>query len=826
MSRPLICLLIALTAGIVAGSYFTFSHCLLLALALLILLCTIIGLRRNRPVAVFFFALGFIFLLGVFNIQKQSYFPEDSRNILSYVDQDEVCLEGIVVESPVSYPDKNVLMVRCLRMIKEKSYLPVSGDIRLTIPGDLNFRYGDFIRFYTTLKKIQNFKNPGGFNYERLMNMQGIYVSGFINNTSEIILLRKNTAGGIKLKLEEFRNYLKEIIYKNAPSPQKEVIEAMTIGNQNKIPADIRDNFAKTGTSHILSISGLHVGMVGAVAFFFVFLILKSSEYLMLRFNIVKLAAVAAFLMILIYAMIAGMGVTVMRATLMAFVFLLALLMGKQNDLYNTLAFAGLIILTIYPEAVFDISFQLSFSAVLAIIYIVPQIRSFTINKNTILPGWMQSLIRYVYLMIIVCTAATIGTLPLIMYYFNRVSCLTIVANLIAVPLLGTLSLALSMFAILFSLFSATIAGFFVQLASLPAQISISAINKLANLSWSSISVIKPDLPEIALFYFLIFLIIQFIDERKKKIAGKKYSSFRLPVLKYSLMITILLFTADITFIFVKDKLSSDLEITVIDVGQGNSILVRLPGGKNMLIDGGGFPESSFDTGRTVVAPFLYHERIGKIDTVVLTHPHPDHLLGLIYILNNFNVRNVWKSSLPVDTEDFPEWNKAIESNNIDVHLLSDKSQQKIIHGAALKVLWPSDDSDKATGNLYYDEVNNSSLVLKITFGRISFLITGDISADVEKQLIRSGADLRSDVLIMPHHGSNHSNSPEFIKAVACRYAIVSAGKSNVFKHPHPAVIGRYNNAGIGVFRTDRDGAITITTDGNHLRIRTFIQNR
>jgi competence protein ComEC len=711
-------------------------------------------------------------------------------------------------------------------MIKEKSYLPVSGNIRLTIPNDLNFRYGDFIRFHSTLKKIQNFKNPGGFNYERLMNMQGIYVSGFINNNSEIILLRKNTAGGIKLKLEKFRCYLKEIIYKNSPSPQKEVIEAMTIGNQNKIPADIRDNFSKTGTSHILSISGLHVGMVGAVAFFFVFLILKSSEYLMLRYNIVKLAAISAFLMILVYALIAGMGVTVMRATLMAFVFLLALLLGKQNDLYNTLAFAALIILAFSPEALFDISFQFSFGAVLAIIYIVPRFSHFTINKNTLIPGLIQSAMRYVYLMIVVCMAATIGTLPLMMYYFNRVSCLTIVANLIAVPLLGTLSLAFSMFAILFSLFSVTIAGFFVQLASWPAQISISAINKLANLSWSSIPVIKPNLPEIVLFYFLIFLIIQFVDERKKKTNNNKYSSFRFPVIKYSLLVTLLLFTADITYLTFKDQLSSDLKITVIDVGQGNSMLVEFPCGQNMIIDGGGFPESSFDTGRSIVAPFLYYKRIWRIDTAVLSHPHPDHLRGLIYILDNFSVRQIWKSKLPIDPEEYPEWEKAIQLNKPDVYLLSDKSPEKIFNGVAVKVLWPSGDSSEKSYNLSPDEINDTSLVLKITFGKTSFLVPGDISKDVENQLIKSGADLKSDVLVVPHHGSNHSSSAEFIKAVACRYAIISAGKSNVFKHPHPSVLRRYQEAGVKIIRTDQNGAITLKSDGKNLYMDTFITNR
>jgi competence protein ComEC len=330
---------------------------------------------------------------------------------------------------------------------------------------------------------------------------------------------------------------------------------------------------------------------------------------------------------------------------------------------------------------------------------------------------------------------------------------------------------------------------------------------------------------EISVFYLLIFLLIQYIEAKRRKITKESpLNHFR--IIKYLLVVTVLFFAADITYFTVRDKLSSDLKITVIDVGQGNSTLVQFPGGDNMLIDGGGFPESSFDIGKAVVAPFLYYERISHIDTAVLSHPHPDHLLGLIYIMNNFDVRQIWKSNLPVDPEEFPEWEKTIKSNNPRVFMLSNKSPEIILNGVHVQVLWPPDYSDKNANDLSYDDVNDSSLVLKITFGKVSFLIPGDISGDVEKQLVEAKKDLRSDVLVVPHHGSNHSSSTEFIKAAACRYAIVSAGKANVFHHPHPSTLQRYKSAGVNILRTDRDGAITLTTNGNNLRIDTFIKNK
>ena len=347
----------------------------------------------------------------------------------------------------------------------------------------------------------------------------------------------------------------------------------------------------------------------------------------------------------------------------------------------------------------------------------------------------------------------------------------------------------------------------------------------MAALPFTSFKSIKPCIFEIALFYLLVFLFFQFIVERRGKKSYDDFSPFRLKVFKYLLIIIVLFFVADATYFKLTNDLSSDLKITILDVGQGNSIFVQFPGGKNMLIDGGGFSESSFDPGKAVVAPFLYYKRISKVDTAVLSHPHPDHLLGLIYILDNFSVRKILKSGLPVNPETYPQWERAIRDNKINISLIFAESPEEIFNGVHLKVLWPTAHCLKDLRNIAYEEFNNYSLVLKITYGKISILVPGDISGDIEKKLIKSGADLKSDVLVVPHHGSTHSSTNEFIRTVACRYAIVSAGKSNVFKHPHPSVLQRYKEAGINIYRTDKNGAITIKTDGNNLHIDTFVKD-
>jgi len=822
MRRPLIFPLLSFMTGIVVGYYFRLPYTSLLASLIFILIILLITMRKKRWPLCFFFLCVFAAVIGAFDIQKEQFLIQSEKHIIDYINTGKQTVEGVIIENPVSYPDKKILTVRSVRIIKDGTYSQVTGLIRLAVPIDLNFSYGDFIRFYSELKKISSFKNPGVFDYERYLNLRGVYATGFISNNSGIILLRENTASSWRLMLEKFRLYLQKIIYENALSPQREIIEAMTIGNKQTIPADVRDNFNKTGTSHILSISGLHIGMIAATGYFFIIIILKFSEYLMLRFNIIKIAALGAFIIVMIYAAIAGMGVTVIRSTLMALVFLIALIAGRKIDLYNSLALAGLVILTISPEALFDISFQLSFMAVLSIIYIVPIFSNISHISPTMLTGLSYRIFSYLYLSVLVCLAATVGTLPLIIFYFNRVSVVTIIANLIAVPIMGTLALAMAMFFLLGAFFSPVIAGFFVKLAAFLVGISVEIINKLAALPWSSFIFTKPNILEIIVFYLFLILSVQLVADRRSGINKKGVFRQHPVIMKAALIIAIIFFLADVFYLNLKDRFSTELRVTAIDVGQGSSILVRFPGGTNMLIDGGGYAESSFDIGKMVIAPYLYSQRISKIDVVALTHPHPDHLLGLLYVLEHFKINEAWNTEMIIGDEYSDAWQKKIKERQIKQFFLSAKDPVKKINDVEIDVLWPQRLDESYATNLSFEEINDTSMVLHFKYGQISFLVTGDISEKIENMLLRAEKNLKSTVLFVPHHGSVHSSSPDFIRKVSPQYAVISAGKGNIFRHPHSLTLERYKKANVHVLRTDHDGAVTFITDGTNLVLETF----
>ncbi len=823
MRRPLWYPLAALMAGILIGDRIALPPAVLLAGIPPVLALLLLSVRRRWNAAGLILLLLLMLTAGMLNIQRQPFLALQDRHVLRLADQGKMTLEGVVLSSEQALPEKNTLIVRCRRVLQNHAPAPVTGKIRVAIPPELSFQYGDFIRFHTKIKKIQGFHNPGGFDYERSQNRSGLYVSGFVSDRSGIVLIRPDAASGIRLKLECFRLYLKRLMEAHAPSPQREILQAMTIGNQKAIPQDVRDHFAQTGTSHILSISGLHVGIVAASAFFLLLLAFKSSEYCMLKFNIIKAATAAAMVPVLIYALVAGMGTPVLRATLMTLAFLAAMLIGRPKDLYNILAGAALIILIASPEALYEISFQLSFSAVFAILYTVDKLGKRQAPLPSSTPRWISAGIGRLYLFFLVSAAAALGTLPIIAFYFNRVSAVTLIANLVAVPLLGILALIPAMIFILTSVFSEALAGFFISIASFFTGIAVRIIEELALLPWSSFSFVKPNAVEIALFYALMYFLIAALSPESPKDL-QKVSSRRPFWIKTGLLICTALILADAAFLVLKDRYSSHLNITAIDVGQGSSTLVQMPGGMNMLIDGGGFHDSSFDMGRAVIAPFLYAKRIRKVDIAVLTHPHPDHLQGLIYILNNFDVREVWHTGLTADDDLYSLWEKTIAEQGIPVRILSAQSPPANLSGVNFRFLWPPRPPDPVSKDPSYEETNDASLVMKITYGTRRFLVTGDISASIEAFLTASGKDLQSDVLFVPHHGSFTSSSPDFIRAVSCRYAVISAGKNNVFRHPHPAVLERYRSAGAAVFRTDRDGAVAIDSDGQSLRATPWIK--
>ena len=827
MQRPLIPLLTAFIAGITAGNLIHISDLAVILLLFFSFIFLFLSIIKKWRFPLLFFLLISLFFLGILNINLYLYQKPGKADISLYTGKNKIAVEGLICKTPRVLPRKTDLIVSTTRIIKNGYDIPVEGKVLLSVKDNKqSFKYGDYIRAKTRLKKPHSFNNPGGFDYERYLLYKGIKVRGFINNSAKIVILRENRGNILKIRLEKFRTSMRNLISATSPNYEGKILQALILGEKGQIPEDILENFKRTGISHVLAISGLHIGIIAFLALILIKAIMKSSEYLLLKFNIIKVSAIFAIIPIIGYAFIAGLGISTVRATIMILTFILAVLLGKERDLLNTLALAAFIILIVTPVSVFDVSFQLSFTAVAAILIIAPRLSALIPRRNydetDKSPSLKRKIVLNILLFIIVSLAATIGTLPLIAFYFNRLSTVTLLSNIMIIPIIGFVVLPLGLLSIIIAPFTGSLAVFLIKIASFFAGISVSIINFLASFSFSYFFVTTPTLIEIAFYYLLIIAGMNVLDMLKLKKTDQAdiESPLKGTILKITLALIVIFFTVDFIYLHLKATNAGQLRATFIDVGQGSSTLVEFPGGKTMLVDGGGFYDKGFDTGKYLVAPFLWHERIKKVDIVVLTHPDQDHLGGLIYILENFDIKEVWSNGQESNRGSYLDFKKIIRKKNIPHRIVSRETPEIKIGNTVVRILNPAKPIKKE-GNPSFRifDFNNNGVVMKITFGDISILLPADITGTVERDLAMHGNDLRSNILMAPHHGAYTSSTTPFLKVTRPEIVVFSCGVDNAFHFPHPEVLNRYIKVGARIFRTDKNGAITIKTDGESIGI-------
>ncbi len=828
MERPLIPILTSFVAGIAIGNYYQFPDLpLLTALLITLMLMLLASLKKATRVITVLLVLSSI-IAGILNINVYLYKNPGRSHILNYIGNEKLIVEGIISENPEISTDRMGLTVSAVRLIHDDAIIPVEGLVLLSINGSQEFKYGDFIRFKTRLKASHSFQNPGGFDYVRYLRYKGIMARGFIKDSSGIVVLRENQGDILKTHLERLRRNLKRLIRDNSSSPEGEIIQAMILGDQKEIPKEVMEKFNKTGTTHIIAISGFNIGIIAFLSFIVIRLIMKSSTYLLLRFNIFKVSTIFAIVPVVIYTFIAGMGVSVVRAAIMAVTFMIAIILGKERDLYNSLALAALIILVIYPPSLFDISFQLSFAAVWAILFITPRLISMIPENKSEEAYRYKALtnkgLKNIYIFLVVSLSATLGTLPLIVLYFNRMSTIVLLSNLIVVPILGIIAIPVCTAIILAAPFSHALALFFLDISSFLVRVSVSTVDFFASIPGSSVFVSTPTLPEITAYYLFLIAAVKLIDFRRREESSASKIKISISPLWYSITLAALavFFAIDAIYLYARDN-NESLRVTAIDVGQGSSTLIRLPGGKKILVDGGGFYENIFDVGKYVVAPYLWHERIKDIDIVVLTHPHPDHLNGLLYILSNFDVKEVWSNGETAEIETYEDFAKIINDKKITHRLISGDIGHITMNGATVTILNPSKTINlRKDMSRKFDKTNNDAIVMKLTLGNVSVLLPSDISEPTEASLVKSDKDLRSQIMFVPHHGGFTSSTMPFLYRTKPEIAVISCGADNVYNDPRPDVLKRYLRLGTKILRTDINGAIDITTDGNNITYSSY----
>ena len=475
--------------------------------------------------------------------------------------------------------------------------------------------------------------------------------------------------------VEEGREKIRTFLDRNAPPEYGGIMKALVLGERGDISRDLNEKFIVSGVNHILSISGLHVALVAAFFFGLTRFSVRLFPPLLLRFNLNKASALVAIIPVIFYTFVAGLGVAAVRSSIMALSFLLVLLLDRPKNLYDALFLAAFLILVAAPAALFDVSFQLSFLAVFAMLYLVPRFLEIIapIKKWADEQSWAQRKITaYVGASLLTSAAAILGTGPLVGLYFNRISVVGFLANLLLVPLMGLGNTLLSLLTALAVFLSSPLASALTDVNVLLLRLSVGLVDFFSRWPLASYRIATPSWTEIFLFYGTILCAAN-LKRRPKAI--------------YLLAALIGIFIAVQIYDSRLRRNPDRLEVVFLDVGQGDAAVVHLPGGKVMVIDAGGTPDGSFDPGERIVAPYLWQRKIKRIDFMVSTHYHPDHLQGLFFLLENFKVDRVWVNG---DREtDFSAAERFLRSAGDRVRAVSREDQAVEIGGARMEFLHP-----------------------------------------------------------------------------------------------------------------------------------------
>jgi len=645
---------------------------------------------------------------------------------------------------------------------------------------------------------------------------------------------------------------------------QQAVLRAMLLGDRSFVDSETVTAFQKTAVYHVLVVAGLHVG---ALAVFFFWLGRK------FRFS-VGAASLVTLLALAAYVGMVQDRPPILRAALMVALYLCARPFFRRVELLNTIALAALVILFWKPSLLMDSSFELSFLAAGVIAALAlpwmdrtsapyraglahlgdvtrdivhsPKVIQFRIEMraaanwlaarmpkrfasraSTLIAAPVSAGLR-LWEIVLLSVVIQWGMMPILAQDFHRVSLAGPLSNIPAVILTG-LIVPLGFLTLLATFVWARLSLVLARMLGFLATSLLATVKWVS--AWPRVSYRIPGPPIWLMIAFFVTLICVAVAARAavalraNHFARRKFAPPIRP-LEWAAIVALVALTAlVVTHPFAPVLNRGKLEVSVLDVGQGDSIFTAFPDGRTMLIDGGGQPgsewvggqRSGLDVGEQVVSPYLWSRGIKRLDVIALTHAHHDHLDGLHSVMQNFRVGELW---IGRDEETHAFENLLKEAREHGVRVVHEVSGSKFDwDGVTGDVLWPADPTPVNEAS------NDDSLVLRLEDGGVRFLLAGDIQNKVEQRLVREDAEITADFLKVPHHGSKTSSTPDFVAAVAPKVAVVSAGEANPFGHPAPGTVERYAQAGVRLLRTDRDGAVTALTDGHIMTVTIFAES-
>jgi len=859
-AAPLFAATISFSAGIVLQSYSYKPATLYLLCSAALALCSLLALRflkgGHRELIAYTGAVLAFFPAGALCSAAYGARPAPVSTVLQYSGGGEVTLTGYVARTGSLRKGRDVHESLDLAVeqasFEDEAPRAVTGVARLNlyVPGSRFswdteedgideaaapqvFKYGQRLRIRAKLRPPTNYRNPGNMDYVGWLRGQGVAVLGSAKSTSIDIL---PGLGGSRLERIRWRarSSVLERMERLWPAPYAGLFQAMVLGERGLVARDQRLEFQRSGTFHLLVVSGMNV------AIFAVFL-LWMTRWLRLP---MEYTIVSVIVLTCGYAWLTEMGAPILRSVLMIVAYQISALFNRGRAPLNTVSLAALVLLVWNPDALFDPGFQLTFLAVLTIagigvplfartttplrealddvanvrrdLTLMPKQAQFRLDVRAIsaslgqligkrpatwlVPKLTYALIAMAELALLSALMQISITLPTV-WYFHRVNAHALWANMVVLPLTSLLMPA-SMIAVAVSYLANWIAVPFALLARWSLQGILLTVHWSGGAQLRDFRVAMPSLGAIAAVGAAYALAV-LLARRHRMLAAVSLALLALSAWG--------VFHYPRSFAYQP----KELEITAIDIGQGDSFLVVTPGGHTLLLDSGGLlgmSHSDMDIGEDVVSPYLWERGIARLDAVAFSHGHSDHMGGMTAILRNFRPREIWYA--PNYPSHEVESLLAAADRFQVTRIVRHHGERFDFDGIHFEVLSPPADWElKPRGQ------DDASMVLRVTYAGHTALLAGDIHKRMEKLLVEDAGDhhrsLHVDLLKVAHHGSNTSSSDEFLDAVWPDYAVISSGIRNPFNHPRPEVIERLAQHQAKTYRTDWLGPVTFYLDAN-----------
>jgi competence protein ComEC len=659
--------------------------------------------------------------------------------------------------------------------------------------------------------ELETPSQSGDFDYRAYLAHQGIY-SVVYYPSAELV---DSGQGVPPLQwIYSVRERLAASLAGALPEPQGSLAQAILLGLRGNIPDSLSEAFSRTGTAHLLAISGLHMSIIIAILLSLCTLVFgrQRSVYIWLTLALMWL-----------YALLAGMHPPVIRAAIMGSLFLMAVYLGRQGSAIIALAFAAAVMVGIQPRLLWTVSFQLSFLAMAGLILLYPCLQTWGRKGVARISGsreMMAAAGNMITDVFAASLAAIVTVAPLIAYNFGVVSLVGLPATFLALPALPFIIVtsALAAFVGLIASVAAQVLGW---LAWLFISYLIALVRGFDALPYSSLEVGTISPWYVLGYYAVLAGVIALLSYRTRLVdlssrlasgVQKAARGIPKPRLRFSprWLVLPLLLVAILVWSVALTQPDGKIHVSFLDVGQGDAILIQTPNGQDILIDGGPDPQK-INLELSERLPFWDR----TIDLVVCTQPQADHVTGLVEVLQRYNVERVLDPGVPCDSAIYEKWCNLIEDKGIEYELTCVGQEIDLGSGVMMQVLNPPENLWEETSH----DVDNNGVVLRLSWNDVSFLFTADIRAEAELELIMQRANLRATVLKVAHHGSGTSTSERFLAAVDPEVAVICVGAGNPFGHPGPAVLERLIDrlGNDNVYRTDQDGTIEFITDGETL---------